>query len=376
MGVVAGERETRLPSSGTILLVEDNPAYIRLVRELLGEAGLEDYEVLWTDTLEEGLERLEETPVDVVLLDLLLPDNLGTDTLKLTLEQAEGTPVVVLTGIEDDQLAEEALNLGAADYLCKGRLDAQHLTQAIAQAFEAVDDPEPARGGSRGDLDDLLPVLADRISQAASALEEAQEHLDPLAPEAAREAIVAERERCRAAAESLLEIESVTEAEATQQPVSLHDVIDGALVRLSTRGDVGGRVTLDWEKPPTVHGDPVALTRLFELVIANLLDDRIETGHLRVAADREGSRWEVTVSEPNTLPEGPNPLDVVFDRVPQAEGVPGEVARALCEAIADRHGTRLRAGEDEGLALRLSLPATASQASEGDHRPDEHRKTL
>lgn len=369
-------RETHLPSSSTLLLVEDNPAYIRLVRELLAEAGLEDYEVLWTDTLEEGLQRLEDTPVDVVLLDLLLPDNLGTDTLELTLEKAEGTPVVVLTGIEDDQLAEEALNLGAADYLCKGRLDPEHLTQAIAKAFETADDPQPATNGSRGEMDDLLPVLADRISEAASALERAEEHIDPLAPEAALEAIRDERERCRSAAESLLEIESVTQAEVTQQPISLHDVIDDALVRLSTRGDVGGRVTLDWENPPTVHGDPVALTRLFELVIANLLDDASEAGHLRVAADREGSTWEISMSEPNIAPEGPNPLDAVFDRVPEAEGVPGEVARALCKAIADRHGTRLRAGEDEGLALRLSLPATAPQGSDGDGRPDEHRKTL
>lgn len=375
MGVAAGEHENRLPSSGTILLVEDNPAYIRLVRELLSEAGLEEYEVLWTDTLEEGLERLEEAPVDVVLLDLLLPDNLGTDTLELTLERAEGTPVVVLTGIEDDQLAQQALDLGAADYLCKGRLDPEHLTQAIAKAFETGGIPEPS-GEPAGSVSDLLPVLGDRLADAAAALERAAENLDPLAPEEAREEIEAERQRCQAAAESLLEIESFTETEVTPQPVSLHEVVDDALVRLSSRGDVGGRVTLDWETSPTVHADPVAMTRFFELVIANLLGDGTEAGHLYVGADRADSTWELTISEAGTAPDGPDPLDTVFDRVPQAEGVPGEVARALCETIAQRHGTRLRAADDEGLALRISLPAMAPQGPNGGARPDENRKTL
>jgi DNA-binding response OmpR family regulator len=81
--------------SGTILLIEDNPAYLRLVRELLTEAGLDGFEVEWADTLEAGVDRLREGRVDLVLLDLLLPDNLGTDTLEVALDQVVGDRLAV-----------------------------------------------------------------------------------------------------------------------------------------------------------------------------------------------------------------------------------------------------------------------------------------
>src|SRR5690554_4132881 len=106
-----------------ILLVEDNPGDARLLRELLRESGSLRFELTHVDRLAEAQEWLATEPVDVVLLDLSLPDAHGLDSVRGMLDAAPGTPLIVLTGLDDDATALQAVQAGAQDFLVKGKVE-------------------------------------------------------------------------------------------------------------------------------------------------------------------------------------------------------------------------------------------------------------
>jgi len=119
-----------------ILLVEDNPGDARLLRESLMEVGSFRFDLTHVSTLSAGLERLAESVIDVVLLDLSLPDSLGLDSFIQVHAQAPGVPFVVLTGLADETLAIAAVREGAQDYLVKGQVDRELLVRSIHYAIE------------------------------------------------------------------------------------------------------------------------------------------------------------------------------------------------------------------------------------------------
>jgi GAF domain-containing protein/DNA-binding response OmpR family regulator len=119
-----------------ILLIEDNPGDARLLQEMLTEAQGFSYSLDHVERLSTGLERLESQSTDIVLLDLSLPDSHGLDTFAQVLAKAPAVPVVVLSGLDDGNMAVSAVRTGAQDYLVKGTVDSNLLTRAIHHAIE------------------------------------------------------------------------------------------------------------------------------------------------------------------------------------------------------------------------------------------------
>jgi two-component system sensor histidine kinase/response regulator len=119
-----------------VLLFEDNPGDARLIRELLAEAEAGVFTLESIDRLSIGFKRLAEGGVDVILLDLGLPDSQGLDTFARTYDQVSDVPIVLLTGLDDKTLAAQAMRAGAQDYLVKGQIDSNLLTRALRYAIE------------------------------------------------------------------------------------------------------------------------------------------------------------------------------------------------------------------------------------------------
>jgi len=119
-----------------VLLVEDNPGDVRLIQEALSEARGTAFEVECQECLETALKRLNETDVDVVLLDLSLPDSWGLDTVSKAHSQAPEVPIIVLTGSEDEELGLKAVQNGAQDYLVKGQMDSNLVVRSMRYAIE------------------------------------------------------------------------------------------------------------------------------------------------------------------------------------------------------------------------------------------------
>lgn len=123
-------------SGCTVLVVEDNPGDARLVELYLIEDAAASFTVLKAALLGQALEILAAQAVDVVLLDLSLPDSFGVDTLTQLRAASPFVPVVVLTGTNDEELALKALRQGAQDYLVKGQGDGDLVRRAIFYAIE------------------------------------------------------------------------------------------------------------------------------------------------------------------------------------------------------------------------------------------------
>ncbi len=118
-----------------ILLIEDNPGDADLVRLRLVEAH-SDIAVSCVNKLSAGLASMTvETPA-MVLLDLNLPDSHGAQTYRTVLDRAPGVPIVVLSGMEDEEMAASAVHQGVQDYLVKGSFDSKQLARAMRYAIE------------------------------------------------------------------------------------------------------------------------------------------------------------------------------------------------------------------------------------------------
>ena len=122
--------------STTALLIEDNEDDALIIREMLSRAKGDRFDLEWSNRLSTGLERLAEGGIDVVLLDLGLPDSQGLRTLSKVNAQAPEVPAVVMTGLADETLAVEAVRVGAQDYLTKGQVDGNLLARSLRHAIE------------------------------------------------------------------------------------------------------------------------------------------------------------------------------------------------------------------------------------------------
>jgi phosphoserine phosphatase RsbU/P len=120
------------------LLIEDNPGDARLIREMLRDSAsaAAPVELSVADRLASGVERLEGGQVDLVLLDLSLPDSTGLETFERIHTAAPGVPVVVLSGLDDEAMAVRAVHQGAQDYLVKGQVDGGSILRSMRYAIE------------------------------------------------------------------------------------------------------------------------------------------------------------------------------------------------------------------------------------------------
>jgi two-component system sensor histidine kinase/response regulator len=123
-----------------VLLVEDNPDDFRLIQERLAAATLSrdatTFDLSHADRLATGLSLLVNSKVDVILLNLSLPDSQGIDTIVKMRAMAPNVPIITLTSVEDEMFAVEAMQQGAQDYLVKGELTSNALGRAIRYAIE------------------------------------------------------------------------------------------------------------------------------------------------------------------------------------------------------------------------------------------------
>jgi two-component system, cell cycle response regulator len=119
-----------------ILLVEEEPRDLTALRDTLEAMEDPKYKVEWVGELSRALQRLSLGGVDVVLLDLTLPDSEGLATFERAKAFAPDVPILVLTSTDDQEIAMRTVQGGAQDYLVKGRVDENVLIRSIRYAME------------------------------------------------------------------------------------------------------------------------------------------------------------------------------------------------------------------------------------------------
>src|SRR5690606_21189791 len=131
-----GVRGTR-----SLLLVEDNPADANLVRMYLSEPD-GDFDVVHVSNVSDAVAALQAKPIDLILLDLRLPDSQGVETVETIRAAARSIPIIALSGLEDERLGESCVSNGAEDFLAKADLRRGPLRRVVGYAIRRHDGSE------------------------------------------------------------------------------------------------------------------------------------------------------------------------------------------------------------------------------------------
>lgn len=122
-------------TSTNLLLIEDNPNDIHFIKSFLEQDTNYQYNITIANRLSESIEVLNIHNIDLILLDLTLPDSQGIQTFIDLYEQFSYIPIIILTGLNDDKLTREAIKLGAQDLLIKDDLSSKILGNSVHNAI-------------------------------------------------------------------------------------------------------------------------------------------------------------------------------------------------------------------------------------------------
>lgn len=150
-----------------ILLIEDNPADSRLIEDYLKEVEDFRFTLLLADDLSTGLDHISKKDLDIVLVDLGLPDSQGIATVEKILKKETGLPIIVLTGLDDIEKIKGALYEGIQDYLIKGQFDGRILVKSIVFSIERKKSEEEIKNSYQK----LQKTLKSTIDTLASIVE-------------------------------------------------------------------------------------------------------------------------------------------------------------------------------------------------------------
>jgi signal transduction histidine kinase/HPt (histidine-containing phosphotransfer) domain-containing protein len=304
---VDGEPTRALPGGGLrVLLVEDDPRDARASMAHLGDgyagAGLD---VIHVGSVADALARLARPPaVDVVLLDLGLPDCQGLDGLAAVRAGAPEVPVLILTSNEDDDLAHLALVSGAQDYLYKRTTDGPTLSRAIAFARArqergaSVERARQQAVNANLAKTDLLANVSHEIRTPLGTILGMAELMGEtrLLPEQARYLGTLQRAGAHllSLADDVLDLSRI-EADGLTLEKSAFDltrVVDSAVdfLRPAARRK-GLALRVDWS--PDIHRMVLGDTRRLRQILVNLLANGVKftsKGSVRLAVSRDPMR--------------------------------------------------------------------------------------
>ncbi len=152
----------------TVLLIEDSADYAELVRAWLADEEDVEFVLKWADSLLEGLSTLAEGGVDVVLLDLGLPDSEGAATFTAARNSALGVPIIILSGGDSEALALRMVQEGAQDYLVKSSCSSAVLKKALRYAVVRQGKHAAKQGAASADRAKIIAVMGAKGGMGAT----------------------------------------------------------------------------------------------------------------------------------------------------------------------------------------------------------------
>jgi signal transduction histidine kinase len=388
-----------------VLLIEDNPGDARLIREMLSEAKAARFDLDRTDSLSSALERLAAGGIDVVLLDLLLPDSEGLDTFTRVCSHASHMPIIVITGTDDEDLALQAVKDGAQDYLVKGHINSNVLGRAIIYAIERKRAEEALRESASNltkyaeelekkseevramsgqlwqtaklaTMGELAASIAHELNNPLQTVslrvESLMAHVSPDDPtRSALEIIEKEVERMGNLVANLLQFSRFRPFQISTVDVreEIEKTLELIYYHLRKRNI---KVSQEYSpQVPMIHADRQQLRQLFLNLFTNASDAMPQGGTLTIY---------VGLARPENAVEGEPPNKVIIEVSDTGVGIPPDdlpkvmepffttkpegkgtgLGLAICRRIVQEHHGRIsiKSQVGEGTTVRVALPVT------------------
>jgi signal transduction histidine kinase len=362
-----------------VVLVEDNAADARLLREMFSKEPLGSFILIHFSRLRDAEIYLAKTEVDIILLDMGLPDAHGMDTLRRAGAAAPSVPIIVLTGLDDEELAAEAMKEGAQDYLIKGQIENRALPRALRHAVERH------RMQTEADLlqihqlqykDEFLSHVSHELRSPLFAIYQfVTIILDKLAgevnPEQCQylEIILKNVKQLQSMIDDLLEVTRVQAGKLTieLQSAAASDAIDYVVNTLhgaATAKQIALTSSIE-SRLPSVWADPKRIRQILIILVDNAIKFTPPEGMVRVRArlseDPKFVTLEVSDSGSGISPEM---TEKIFDRLFQLSDPSASARRGLglglhiCKELVTRQGGQIwvTSAPGHGSVFSATLP--------------------
>lgn len=414
-------------SVANVAVVENSLADVRLISEMLAEAGHGQIVLKATfRKLQEAIGQIAESPdvFDAVLLDLALPDCRGIESFRRLAAAAPQMPIIVLSGSDDEELANLTVQEGAQDYLAKSDLSGRVLVRAIAHAIErkrsemelsAARDEMEARVKERTvELEQLNGQLAEALNQLGEAQSRMiqQERLhalermasgiahdfnNALSPilahtewllmkpsamsdeEKLKQTLIKIHEQaahCAEVVSRLREFYRSRDEISEFKPLSLRRAVEEAVSltqpcwkdQAQARG-VDIRVELEFEKTPKVQGDNAELRELFTNLLLNAIDAIKQNGVIKATVFEEDGRVCVRIGDNGvgmTEEIGARCMEPFFTT---KHGLGSGLGLGVVYGIAQRHDAEIDIESEIGVGTDITVRFPAYDPNQA--APDE-----
>ncbi|MFK7989906.1 MAG: response regulator [Sandaracinaceae bacterium] len=367
----------------SILLVEDNPGDRVLVSHWL-RLAVPQHQLTEFGRASEAVQHLEHNPVDLVLLDITLPDASGVEGVLAVRGATSATPLIVLTGRADEALAQECVRLGAHDYLEKSHTDAMQLRRSIllAQArfgehnarkelqhAERLNTVGQLAASVAHEINNPLQYVSANLSSAIADLDEIASQLpEPDALSGFSKALVDARVGAARIAAVVRTMNQFSRVETgSYVPVDLREVARDASDMVGHHVRRSARLEMALEPVAYVEGSRGPLLQVVVNLLVNAAQAVSETGRtgtVRVQTLEDADGVALVVSDDGcgmSDATRARVFDAFFTSKPDGVGL----GLSVCRDIVEDHGGSLEAESTlgEGARFRMRLPRAVSPRS-------------
>jgi signal transduction histidine kinase len=373
-----------------VLLVEDNPGDAHLIQRLLTKSSATKHALETVDRLNAGIERCGHGSVDVVLLDLGLPDSQGFATVATMRAAVPHVPIIVLTGLNDLELAVHAVREGAQDYLVKGMVTADTLERAMYYAIERKNLEEQLTQYSEHleelveqktaelkraerlaaigqmaamvghDLRSPLQAILNTIYLERKQVDLLEGYLAPRKAPSAQELRGGLDKLDEQVAYMSSMVTDLLDFARTPNPkithTSVDQLIDDALGRVVAPNNVEIQKKLD-PSLPDIDVDPFLMQRALTNIIGNAFQAMPEGGTLSIVTRKNGQSASIEVADTGMgIP--PENISKLFEPLFSTKSRGVGLGLAIVKSIVDAHGGTITVESDlgRGSTFCIALP--------------------
>ena len=363
-----------------VLLVEDNAGDARLLREMFSKERPDSFELTHLLRMSEAVIHLAKGGVDIILLDMGLPDGHGLDTVRRAHAVAPSVPVIVLTGLDDEALAAEAMKEGAQDYLIKGQIENRALPRALRHAIERhrmQTETDLIRTHQMQFKDEFLSHVSHELRSPLTAI---YQFVTILLDKLAGELNLEQHEYLEIVLRNVKQLQSmindlleVTRVQAGKLMIELQctSVSDAIVYTVNTLQGAatakGITLSSDMEgRLPSVCGDPTRIRQILIILVDNAIKFTSANGAVKVQARvlEEDPNFLVLEVSDSGCGISPDMTERIFERLFQASD-PALAGRKglglglyICKELVTRQGGRIwaRSAPGQGAVFSVTLP--------------------
>jgi|HubBroStandDraft_2_1064218.scaffolds.fasta_scaffold06801_3 signal transduction histidine kinase len=363
-----------------ILVVEDNQGDVRLLREMLSCERPGEFELTHVSRLDEAEAHLAKGGVDIILLDMGLPDGRGMDTVRRTHAAASGVPIIVLTGLDDEAIATEAMTQGAQDYMIKGQIESRALPRALRHAIERFrmrEESDRMRSRQMQLKDEFFSHVSHELRSPLTVIRQfatilADRLAGDLNPEQGQylEVILRNVKQLQSMVDDLFEVTGIgagklridlERASVSEAVAYTANSLQGAAKAkgITLSSDVRGEL-------PAVYADPMRLRQALVILVDNAIKFTPANGTVKIHArvlDEDADRLVLEVSD-SGCGISPEMCERIFERLFQAQD-PSAAGRKglglglyICKELVTRQGGQIRVQSacGQGAVFSVTLP--------------------